>query len=58
MTALELTGDVRDEVLVDGRVSAEKARQLYDRATRLFHRALELVPSLAAPQEQSATDLR
>jgi hypothetical protein len=48
MTALELAGDARDEVLVDGRVSSERSRALYDRATALFLRALELLPETEA----------
>ena len=44
MTALELASDARDEVLVEGRVSPERSRALYDRATTLFLRALELLP--------------
>jgi hypothetical protein len=44
MTALELAGDARDEVLVEGRVSSERSRALYDRTTALFLRALELLP--------------
>jgi hypothetical protein len=44
MTALELASDARDEVLVEGRVSSERSRALYDRATALFLRALELLP--------------
>ena len=47
MTALELAGDARDEVLVDGRVDAERSRSLYDRATAVFQRSLELLPQLA-----------
>lgn len=50
MSALQLSGDVRDEVLVEGRVSAEKSRQLYDRATALFLRSIELLPSLTEPR--------
>ena len=42
MTALELAGDARDEVLVEGRVSSERSRALYDRATAPFLRALEV----------------
>jgi hypothetical protein len=44
MTALELASDARDEILVGGRVSPERSRALYDRATALFRRALELLP--------------
>lgn len=43
MTALELAGDASDEVLIDGRVSAERSRRLYERATKLFARSLELL---------------
>lgn len=46
MTALELAGDARDEVLVDGRVDAERSRGLYDRATAVFRRSLDLLPQL------------
>jgi hypothetical protein len=48
MTALELASDARDEVLVEGRVSPERSRALYDRATTLFLRALELLPYVEA----------
>lgn len=44
MTALELASDARVEVLMEGRVSAERSRALYDRATALFLRGLELLP--------------
>lgn len=43
MTAAEFAEDARVEVLVDGRVDAERARRLYDRATAVFLRALDLL---------------
>jgi len=46
MTSLELLDDARDEVLVDGRVSAERSLALYQRATAVFERALEILPTL------------
>jgi len=51
MTALELASDARDEVIVEGRVSSERSRALYDRATALYLRALEVLPDKrAGPQ--------
>ena len=47
MTALELSEDARDAVLADGRVDALLSRRLYDRATALFRRSLELLPAVA-----------
>lgn len=44
MTALELAGDTRDDVLVDGAVSAERAASLYERASRLFSVGVTRIP--------------
>jgi hypothetical protein len=46
MTSLELAGDARDEVVVEGRVNPERSLALYRRATAVFERALEILPAL------------
>lgn len=46
MSAAQLPCQVRDHVVVDGAVSAERARRLYDDATSIFQAALERVPPL------------
>lgn len=51
MTALELVGDARDEVLINGRVDAARSRALFERASTLSARALDLI----APVSLGAT---
>ena len=46
MTSLELAGDARDEIVVEGRVSPELSLALYRRATAVVERALEILPML------------
>ena len=46
MTGIEILADGRAFVLVDGQVSAERSRELYDRTTALFRLALELLPEI------------
>ena len=40
MSAAQFPGSIRDYVLVDGRVSSGRSRQLYDDATVVFADAL------------------
>ena len=47
MSAAQLPYLVREYVVVDGAVSSERARRLYD-ASAVFHAALEHVPPLPA----------
>lgn len=46
MSAAQLPRPVRDFVLIDGAVSVERARQLYDDATAVFRAALLRMPPL------------
>jgi len=47
MTAAQLPGTVRDFVLVEGRVSPERAQKLYDDATKVSRAALRHLDTLA-----------
>ncbi len=47
MSAAQLPYLVREYVVVDGALSAERARRLYDDATAIFQAALERVPPLS-----------
>ena len=44
MSAAQLPYLVREFVVVDGAVSSERARRLYDEATAVFRAALERLP--------------
>jgi hypothetical protein len=46
MSAAQLPYLVREFVVVDGAVSSERARRLYNEATAVFQAALERVPPL------------
>ena len=48
MSAAQLPGSVRDSVLVDGRVSSDRSRRLYDDATVVFADALRRLEPLTA----------
>jgi hypothetical protein len=47
MSAAQLPYLVREYVVIDGAVSTERARRLYDEATAVFQAALKHVPPLA-----------